>query len=915
MNKILFVLFLSVMSFDVFSQTAESIANQANSMGIITQEDVLNELKKRGMTIKDAEKMALMYGIDYSDFISEYIIGSSASIIDIPLPTVSEIIIQEDTLFKDIEVEDSLPENIIETSLNYFGYDIFLNNPFANKDYLLGNIDEGYILSPGDVLRIYVFGDNTYQAEVTIDLNGNILLPEIGMFFASGHTFSSISSRLNNFLGRSFSGLIDSPKRSFLDVSLTQLRPVKVTILGEINTPGPHLVGGFATVLNALYSSGGIKVTGSLRNIQVYRKNKLIKSIDLYDYITKGSLDGDIRLTNNDIIFVPIRENSIHLYGSVKNSLIYELKTGEGINDLLDYSGGLNPDASSLAVINRIKPISQRLSEDVYSRYLTSFDITKSYTSLKDTYKVKRGEYLYLIAKKFDVKVDEIKKWNNLKTNHLSIGQILEIYHNDFELIDGDIVNFNTIPDKILNSVMIYGNVNQPGYYPLDNYSDLRLLIVNAANNIKPNTYLGKVDVSKINIDGSRSFNSYNLEKILNGSVKVALEDSDQVRIYSMEEVEGEGIMNISLLGYGIEDTIKHSWMENYNIYDFIFSYVPFDDPDYMSNFLRTRVDLKRYNKELGVYNIIPLDIDNDRDFKLKPKDEVVLYSRDISENIQPKFQISGFVINPGEYRLDSAMVIEDAILSAGGLAEFADINRVGVYSIDFESKLRSSQLNYFSLDMDYLKGISKESKNSSFIIKSFDNISIYKDPNIKDPVTVTVIGEVNSPGSVTLENINESVSQVISKVGGFTSNASLGSSYIIRDTIPIDYNFIDDININKAFLSNNDTIVVVSSKEEITVSGAVYNPTKILYSNQKANYYLKNAGGKNRKLAGKAFVIYPSGKAKKIKSNTKIYPGSEIFVSFKEEKEKKNFSEQFMNIFSVMTGALTTIVLAKQLL
>ena len=84
------------------------------------------------------------------------------------------------------------------------------------------------------------------------------------MFFASGYTFSSLKNRLNEFLGRSFSGLIGSPQRSFLDVSLTQLRPVKVTILGESNTPGPHLVGGFATVLNALYSSGGIKTSGDI---------------------------------------------------------------------------------------------------------------------------------------------------------------------------------------------------------------------------------------------------------------------------------------------------------------------------------------------------------------------------------------------------------------------------------------------------------------------------------------------------------------------------------------------------------------------------------------------------------------------------------------------------------------------------
>ena len=241
-----------------------------------------------------------------------------------------------------------------EDSILYFGYDVFVNNKFANKEYLIGNIDEGYILSPGDILRIFVFGDNSYQTEVEIDLNGNILLPDIGIFMASGYTFKTLKNRLNTYLGKYFSGLIDYPKRSFLDISLTQLRPVKVTVLGESNTPGPHLVNGFATVLNAIYSSGGIKLSGSLREISVYRNNRLFKKIDLYDYITKGSLDQDIRLMNNDIVFIPPKISSVQITGSIRKEAIYELKKQEGIKELLDFSGGLLPEASSNLIINSI---------------------------------------------------------------------------------------------------------------------------------------------------------------------------------------------------------------------------------------------------------------------------------------------------------------------------------------------------------------------------------------------------------------------------------------------------------------------------------------------------------------------------------------------------------------------------------
>ena len=80
---------------------------------------------------------------------------------------------------------------------------------------------------------------------------------------------------------------------------------------------------------------------------------------------------------NNDIIFIPVRENTVELNGTVRNASIYELKKGEGINEILNYSGGLNANSSSLAVINRIKPLSERGLNETYSRYLTSFDISK----------------------------------------------------------------------------------------------------------------------------------------------------------------------------------------------------------------------------------------------------------------------------------------------------------------------------------------------------------------------------------------------------------------------------------------------------------------------------------------------------------------------------------------------------------
>ena len=99
---------------------------------------------------------------------------------------------------------------------NYFGYDIFVNNPFGQKEYLLGNIDEGYILAPGDELRITVFGDNNLEFVSKIDLNGNISFPNLGVFFAAGNSFATVKNRLKVFLGKILQWVVIIPQSYIL---------------------------------------------------------------------------------------------------------------------------------------------------------------------------------------------------------------------------------------------------------------------------------------------------------------------------------------------------------------------------------------------------------------------------------------------------------------------------------------------------------------------------------------------------------------------------------------------------------------------------------------------------------------------------------------------------------------------------
>ena len=495
------------------------------------------------------------------------------------------------------------------------------------KSIWLGNIDEGYILAPGDELRITVFGDNNLEFVSKIDLNGNISFPNLGVFFAAGNSFATVKNRLKIFLGKYYSGLLSSPNRTFLDVSLTQIRPVKVSVLGNVTTPGPHLVNGMATVLNALYASGGISTSGTLRDVKVYRNNKLIKTIDLYDYITQGNIDQDIRLANNDVLFVGPRISSIKLQGKVRKEAIYELKEGETLENLFKYSGGLSAVASTNAVnVSRIKPFKDRNQELVFDRFLTTVNYS----------------------------------------NQNSKG---------FVLTDGDVVTVQEILTKQKNKVFIEGNVNAPGSYALDIYKDLKTLINTGAKGVSTNTYFQKLDINREDGQGNLSFKTYNLSSVLNDKVTVALQENDRIKIYSLEEVRGEQKVTIS--GF-VSEPKTVFWSENLSIFDLIFQSVSYDELEFQSKVLTSRLDLKRFDEQTGLYNLSQYSIDKLEDLKttyLMPKDEVVLYTKSVSEDISPTFRVLGKVSAPGEFSLGNSMYVEDAILMAGGFLNDAEKN------------------------------------------------------------------------------------------------------------------------------------------------------------------------------------------------------------------------------------------------
>ena len=870
----LFILFFFFCFFG-YSQSNNAEVNQAlntaKAQNIKTKSQVQNALQQNGISESQARALARQKGVSYDEILNSNFTDGVATLSDSinKDPNVSDLKISADSLVYDMSVKNEVPKPVSDTAeapSTYFGYNIFRNNPYLNKEYLLGNIDEGYLISPGDEMRIITYGDNSLEQNVTVDRNGNINITGYGLFFASGMTFKTLKSRLKLFLGKYLSGLMSSTPRTFLDVSLTQLRPVKVVVLGQVQSPGPHILNTSGSALSALYAAGGVKYSGSLREIKIYRNNKLYKTIDLYDYITKGELRKDIRLTNNDIVFVGARKNSIQLSGELYNPAIYETLPGEDLNSLIKIAGGLPPTTQTNKInISRITPSEDRISEVVFDRTLLTVAL------------------------------------DNTKIN----------------LVDGDTITFFQILDNESNLVSISGHVFDPGVYSLQGYSDLKSLIFDAAKGIKPDVYLERVDVVSV-LDGVEIYNSYVLSDVISGDVTIQLADKDRAIIYSNASVEGS--KSVSIGGYGVTAQAI-PWKENFSLYDFIFSASAVDSPEFLTNLLRSRIDLKRYNLDTGDYSSLKYDYNDIEAIKavfLVPKDQVVIYGKSLTEPTNKKVSIFGYVNGSGTFPLQKNMFVEDVILLAGGFTFSADqtvaiVNRQEIDPVN-ERLIEKFEV---SLDKDYLLGL-KDTPDNGFVLSHKDMITIKKQEGYLEAERISVTGEVVFPQSIILEFRNSSLKDILDACDGLTKYANLDASYLIRNGKIIILDLSKVKNSDKIF-ENGDELFIASNKGEVSVDGAVQNPSVFIWDkNLRAKNYIRNSGGKTKK-ASKAYIVFPNGKTSKISffRNPKVFANSRIVVNSKEEKDKSDLGdslEKFASVFTIIASTLTTVLLVTRL-
>ena len=252
-----------------------------------------------------------------------------------------------------------------------FGMDFFKNPKISFTPNLNMPTPENYQVGPGDELLVEVWGATEGNFKQKVDAEGNIFLNGVGRIHVAGLSFSEVKAKINSFLKRIYSG-ISAPDGSYAKiytgVTITQVRTVKVNIIGEVMVPGTYSLSSLSTVLNALYACGGPSESGSFREISLVRGGKKIANFDIYDFLINGSEKGNLGLQDQDVIIVPPYKNRVWVEGQVKRKGFYEMLNSETLANLVSFFGGFTSDAfTNTLVLERIKEAKREVKEIDFS--------------------------------------------------------------------------------------------------------------------------------------------------------------------------------------------------------------------------------------------------------------------------------------------------------------------------------------------------------------------------------------------------------------------------------------------------------------------------------------------------------------------------------------------------------------------
>ena len=357
---------------------------------------------------------------------------------------------------------------------NYvFGVDVFRRGTTEFLPVLSGPVPPDYRLGPGDQVVLILTGDVELAQVLSVTRQGFILIPQVGQVFVTNLTVGQLRDLLYTRLGRTYSGVRRGS--AHFDLSVANVRVNQVYVVGEVRQPGAYQISALGTALTALYAAGGITARSNMRRIEVRRLDKVVATLDLYDYLLRGIKHDDIRLETGDVVYVPLRGRRAQVTGAIVRPAIYELGGAESLPDLLRAAGGFRADAALERLsVHRIVPVPERGS----------------------------GPFPRTVVDVRLPTVASVPADDPPPAPHVA-GRFGNVWVPGLGLEDGDSVVVDAIaPLDSSFFVAIAGAVNKPGRYPWRDGMTLRELVV-AARGPKVGASLKEAEIARLPEDRS----------------------------------------------------------------------------------------------------------------------------------------------------------------------------------------------------------------------------------------------------------------------------------------------------------------------------------------------------------------------------------------------------------------------------
>lgn len=493
-----------------------------------------------------------------------------------------------------------------------FGRDIFNNKELSFEPNMNIATPQNYRLGPGDAVIIDIYGASQKTIQSTVSPDGEVTIEGYGPVNVSGLTVAQANARLRNTLGSRY-------RSSRVKLTVGQTKTIMVNVMGEVKTPGTYTLSAFATVFHALYMAGGTNDLGTLRNIKVYRNNRLVTVVDIYDYILNGKLTGNVRLADNDVIVVGPYDCLVTIAGKVKRPMIYEMKKNESVNSLLKYSGGFAGDAYKKSVrVNR-----------------------------------KTGrEYAVYNVEEFDF--------------------------SSFRVDDGDSISVDSILPRYANTVEVKGAVFRPGMYNLGEQVNSVRTLVEHAEGMTEDAFTNRAVMHRMKKDRTLEVIAVDIAGIMDGKVAdIPLKENDVLFIPTRQEKIVERTLTIR---GEVQYPGVYQYADNETLEDFVLQAGGLTDKASTVNVMVSRrvMDAKALRPDSIIAKTYTLSlkdgfvIDGTPGFKLMPFDEVMIRQSPAYVE-QQNVSITGEVMFAGLYTLDHRNArLSELFKKAGGATDQA---------------------------------------------------------------------------------------------------------------------------------------------------------------------------------------------------------------------------------------------------